>query len=251
MMLRPPIVSYAQNFEDVLLDRIFRDQPTGFYIDIGAWHPVLDSVTKHFADKGWRGVNVEPVKADFDRFVEARPRDINLNVAVGAAEGRAPFVEVAGTGWSSLGLRVDRQTIAAAGYTAREIEVPVTTLAAITDRHVTRPVDFLKIDVEGFEGDVIAGGEWRACRPRVLVIEAIDPETWEPSWDEWEGMVLERGYEFGLFDGINRFYFRREEPELRRFFRAPANRLDSFMTYGEKCLIDEVVRLRAAVQAPA
>jgi len=250
MKLRPPMVSYAQNFEDVVLDRVFRDQPTGFYLDIGAWHPTLDSVTRHFYDKGWSGVNVEPVRADWERLVEARPRDVNLNVAVGAREGTARFAEVVGSGWSALDLRIDPALIAEKGFAAHETEVTVTTLAALTERHVRGTVDFLKIDVEGAERDVIAGGEWRAFRPRVLVIEAIDPVTWQPCWSDWEGMVFERGYEFGLFDGVNRFYFRREEPALRRHFLAPANCLDSFITYAQRSLIDEVVHLRAQCAAP-
>ena len=55
-----PMISYAQNFEDVILWRALRDVPNGFYIDIGAGHPVADSVTMHFYEHGWRGINVEP-----------------------------------------------------------------------------------------------------------------------------------------------------------------------------------------------
>ena len=54
------IISYAQNFEDVLLWRALKQVRNGFYIDIGAQHPEHDSVSKLFYDHGWRGVHVEP-----------------------------------------------------------------------------------------------------------------------------------------------------------------------------------------------
>ena len=77
------VISYAQNFEDVMLNRVFADQTTGFYIDVGAMDPVLDSVTKTFYDRGWTGINIEPDARSFASVAAARERDINLNVAVG------------------------------------------------------------------------------------------------------------------------------------------------------------------------
>ncbi len=85
------MISHAQNGEDVVLRRAFADREGGFYIDIGACHPVEDSVTLHFYERGWRGVNVEPDRALFDRLTAARPRDVNLCVAIGQERGRADF----------------------------------------------------------------------------------------------------------------------------------------------------------------
>jgi uncharacterized membrane protein len=94
-LARPPILSYAQNAEDVVLSRAFADQEFGLYVDIGAYHPVEDSVTLHFYERGWRGVNVEPDRELHALFVEARPRDTNLCAAVTAqpaiAQLRAPW----------------------------------------------------------------------------------------------------------------------------------------------------------------
>jgi FkbM family methyltransferase len=87
------MLTYAQNFEDVVLARAFEGRSTGFYIDIGASHPEHLSVTKHFYDRGWRGVNVEPIPRAYQRFVEARLRDVNLNVAVGRERGEREFFE--------------------------------------------------------------------------------------------------------------------------------------------------------------
>src|SRR5207244_2277331 len=67
---------------------------SGFYIDIGASHPKNLSVTKHFYDKGWKGINIDPLKACHPLFVEARPRDINLNLAIDSENGVRDFYEV-------------------------------------------------------------------------------------------------------------------------------------------------------------
>jgi len=72
------LVSYAQNFEDVMLWSCFGQLDSGFYIDIGADNPVTDSVTKNFYEKGWSGINIEPCENSFIKLQTNRPRDINI-----------------------------------------------------------------------------------------------------------------------------------------------------------------------------
>jgi hypothetical protein len=80
----------------------------------------------------------------------------------------------------------------------------------------------VKIDVEGAEADVLAGGDWRRFRPRLVVIEAIAPGTGLPAWEDWEPFLLQRGYAMALFDGLNRFYVAQEAPEVaQRLSAAP------------------------------
>ena len=74
-------ISYAQNMEDVLLWRCFKDLENGTYIDVGANDPSEDSVTKAFYDRGWSGINIEPIQRHHDDLTAQRPRDINLRVA--------------------------------------------------------------------------------------------------------------------------------------------------------------------------
>src|SRR4051794_11223742 len=86
-----PMLSYAQNAEDVVLRRVFADVDHGFYVDVGASAPVDDNVTLHFYEQGWSGVNVEPDLDDFEELVAARPRDISLHAAVGSGGGSLRF----------------------------------------------------------------------------------------------------------------------------------------------------------------
>ena len=88
------LLSYSQNFEDVLLWRALRDVPAGFYIDVGANDPELHSVTKLFYDAGWHGINIEPMPSYLQPFLDQRPRDINLSCAAGAAAGEITLFDV-------------------------------------------------------------------------------------------------------------------------------------------------------------
>ena len=104
-------ISYAQNMEDILLDRLFRGRP-GTFMDIGANHPFLDSNTYFFYLRGWRGVNLEPIPRNHALFLEHRPGDLNLEVAASDSEGSLTFHEIATdeglTGHSSLSGRSPR-----------------------------------------------------------------------------------------------------------------------------------------------
>ena len=169
------MISYAQNFEDVILNRAFRHQRSGFYIDIGAFDPVVDSVTKHFYDLGWRGVNVEPVNSSFQRFVRECPLDQNFCIAIGENEGTIDFHKWGDTGLSTANIEACAIDFTQSGLVKETISVPVTTLASLCQKINVSTIDFLKVDVEGFERKVLAGNDWDKYRPRVVVVEAIRP----------------------------------------------------------------------------
>jgi FkbM family methyltransferase len=247
------MISYAQNLEDVVLNRVFHNVPGGKYIDIGAYDPEIDSVTKHFYDMGWTGVNVEAVDRFHEKFVQSRPRDRNVNAAVGDRSGTVLFNEWGDSGLSTYREQFDTAVVASLGYVRKQQQVRMITLAEITAELCGIDIQFLKIDVEGAERDVLLGGEWRSFRPRVILVEAIKPKLpgcdlygFEPTWFEWEGLLFQNGYEFALFDGLNRFYYRREEPHLRPLLSAPANVTDGFKLSHGHCLIQSDVTTAAA-----
>ena len=207
-------LSYAANLEDYHLARAFADQASGFYIDIGAGHPVADNVSCWFYLQGWRGIVVEPQRQLIELYPRVRPRDIPVATLVGRAAGEVDFHMVKRlTGFSS--------TVAEHARNAREFgagfrtqRMPMTTLAALCEAHEVAMIDFLKVDVEGAEGDVIAGGDFRRFRPRVVLVEALAPGTMAENFAAWEPLLLDQGYVFVLFDGLNRFYVAGEEEAL-------------------------------------
>lgn len=225
------MVSYAQNFEDVILNRVFNNRASGFYIDLGAMDPVYDSVTKAFYDRGWRGINVEPSEYFYKRLAAERERDINLNIAVGDVVETRPLYVFEGFGLSTFDPEFRRVSVEH-GYSYQEVTCNVTTLAEVCRQYVDCPIDFLKIDAEGWEGPILRGGDWANFRPTVLIVEAIHPFIHEPEWACWEPFLLEQcDYLFVYFDGVNRFYVPREYEELVPAFSRPACILDGFQMY--------------------
>ncbi len=225
------MISYAQNAEDVVLARLFSERAVGRYVDIGAGDPVEASVTKHFYDNGWRGINIEPIPSLAERLRSDRPEDVTLAVAIGATPGKAVLHVVENEwGWSTLDDELARSYHEDHNWQLHDVEVDVITLADVLDRH-PGAIDFLKIDVEGAERDVIEGADWTHHRPRVIVVEATSPGAPTPTHDEWEPILLDAGYRCALFDGLNRFYAAADDEEALRHLAAPANVFDEFETY--------------------
>jgi FkbM family methyltransferase len=220
-----PTVSYAQRFEDLYLMRCFAGDSDGFYIDIGSGHPVYDNTSFAFYLKGWHGITVEPNPwlARLSRAV--RPRDRHVEALVGAAVGEATFYLV--NGFHGLSTMIESHARAAQtqfGKSSQAIAVPVTTLKDLCRRHAPPAFDFLKVDVEGAEQDVLLNGDWQNYRPKVVVAEALAPYTLAPAWQAWEPFLAKHGYRYVWFDSLNRYYLAEEASALARCFEtAPAS----------------------------
>lgn len=233
-------ISYAQNHEDVTLMRALGHLPTGFYIDVGAHDPVADSVTKAFYDRGWCGVNVEPVPQCHQRFVQQRPRDVNLAAAVGAAPGHTTLHEVQGTGLSTSDAQL-AQGYQQEGHAVVAHTVEVRTLNDICAEHAAqREIHFLKVDVEGAELQVLEGLDLMRYRPWVVLVEATRPRSQEPSHQAWEPLLMRSGYQFAWFDGLNRFYVADERAAMRARLAQPPSVHDQAMHFTERFLRDDV-----------
>ena len=223
-------VSYAQNFEDVLLWRALGHVGNGFYIDIGAHDPEQHSVTKAFYERGWYGVNVEPLRQHHQAFLDQRARDINLCVAAGDEEGEITLFEVPSVpGWASADPHVARAH-EQDGFELLAHTVPLRTLRSICAEHVSSDIHFLKIDVEGLEAQVLRGMDFERWRPWVLVIEATMPNSRETNHESWEAMVTGQRYRFAYFDGLNRYYVADEHPELMASLQTQPNVFDDFIS---------------------
>jgi FkbM family methyltransferase len=226
------MISYAQNYEDVILMRALASVDKGRYIDVGAQHPINDSVTKAFYEKGWRGINIEPVDQWFKLLQRDRPEDTNLHAVVSSTAGEHVLYEVVDTGLST-GSATFAERHKAGGHEVVRHTVPGRTLDDVIESGGLADIHFLKIDVEGAEGDVLRSISLDRHRPWILVIEATEPNSQVPAYGEWEPLVLTAGYSLVYEDGLNRFYLAEEHGELRDAFRLPPNYFDSFMPYSE------------------
>ena len=222
--------SYAQNFEDVMLWRALGHVERGFYIDVGAFLPDVDSVTRAFSERGWRGINIEPHPDFIARLAAARPDDVNLAIAVGDTQGSIALHAVGRTGLAT----VDAESAArhaAEGWPIVRIEVPCRRLADVWDEHVPadQPVHFLKVDVEGHEAAVLRGLDWSRQRPWIVVVEATHPATKLPSHAQWQPALEAAGYRMVYWDGLNRFFLAGEQAGLAVHFDCPPNVFDDFV----------------------
>jgi FkbM family methyltransferase len=215
-------LSYTQNLEDYHLSLAFAGQKTGTYIDVGAGHPVADNVSFWFYERGWQGVVVEPQAELAGLYVRVRPRDIAVCGLVGRENGEIDFHVVDRLhGFSTTVEHIARQA-QQFGASYRTVRMPVMTLAQLCAEHRLTEIDFLKIDVEGGEADVLYGADWQRYRPKVVVLEAVMPGSGEPAWGEWEPFLVSQGYRFAMFDKLNRFYVAQERPDI--FARVPSER---------------------------
>ena len=224
------MISYAQNFEDVILARALRSVDHGFYVDIGAWHPDRHSVTRHFYEEGWCGINVEPGRTYFGHLERQRPRDVNLNVVVSDRPGKVAFHEAPHSGLSGADEGVI-ETARRHGIEPSTYDVEAITLADLLARHAgEREIHFLKIDVEGHEPLVLRSGDWARFRPWIVVVEAISPSG-DSTHEAFDADLRAQRYAFAYFDGLNRFYVRAESAELLQHFALPPNVFDGIARF--------------------
>jgi FkbM family methyltransferase len=209
------LISYSQNGEDVRLWRVFAEVESGFYVDVGAAHPSLGSVTRLFYERGWSGINVEP-SPYFDSIAAERPRDVNLRVAIGTRNDDEVGFFVT---WPDMGMStLDPSSHAHVPETVERVEeiiVPQRRLETILHDHAAdRTIHFMKVDVEGAEREVLASADWESYRPLVLVVESVEAWSTVSTHERWEPILIDAGYRFAAFDGINRFYVEGAHSEL-------------------------------------
>lgn len=204
---------HSQYYEDYILSLIFSDVQKGIYIDVGAHHPDKESVTKYFYLLGWNGINIDPLKGSKDLFERARPHDINLEVGASNETKVLLFHQVQKTGLSSFSdenlTRFEQY-----GFNNLTYEAKVRPLNSILKEYPQHSIDFIKIDVEGYEREVLEGIDLVKHRPKVFVIEATVPYTLLPSHERFEDILLQNHYLFVLFDGLNRYYLAKEHDDL-------------------------------------
>lgn len=221
-------ISYAQNLEDLVLWRALQQVKQGFYVDVGAAWATEDSVTKSFYQRGWRGVNIEPNPEFMKDYAETRQGDITLNIALGKSTGYAEMSFFSDTGLSSLIAGVSNEHVKT-GRPAEVATVEIDTLTNVFSQHKPKgDIHFLKVDVEGFEQQVLEGNDWKKYRPWIVVVEATHPMSQVENHHDWEHLLLDADYSLAYTDGLNRFYLSSEHMDLMPSFKYPPNIFDNY-----------------------
>ena len=169
--------SYSQEGEDMIIRSLFNDKiENGFYVDIGAYDPKRFSNTYFFYKNGWRGINIDATRGSMNLFNKFRPRDINLELLISDQVGEVSFYMFAEFAFNTfdkeLALKRELQ-----GNKILEIkQTRAVTLKEVLEKYVCQPIkiDFLTIDVEGVEMQVLKSNDWERFKPLVIVCESLD-----------------------------------------------------------------------------
>ena len=168
--------SYGQEGEDMILRTIFQGQKKGFYVDVGAHHPVRFSNTYYFYRQGWRGINLDARPGSMRLFKLLRSRDVNLELAVSDRKGYQTyymFNDPALNGFSEC-LSLQRNELKGYRIVATKT-IETYPLGELLGRHCppNQKIDFLSVDVESMDLNVLRSNDWEKYRPKVVLVEIL------------------------------------------------------------------------------
>lgn len=173
-------VSFSQEGEDMVIERFFNKKQKGFYIDVGAHHPIRYSNTYKFYKKGWRGINIDAMPGSMDLFNKLRPNDINLEYAISDTPQKMTFYIFNGAELNTLSKEEadyrnnKNEFVGCHIIDTKEIETY--TLSEVLDKHFPKKecIDFMSIDVEGLDFAVLKSNNWSKYKPKMILIEALN-----------------------------------------------------------------------------
>jgi FkbM family methyltransferase len=170
-----PKYSYSQLGEDLILDFFLKEKTSGFYIDVGAYHPINLSNTYKFYKRGWSGVNIEPNYTKFNLFEKQRTRDINLNIGIGSDKEKAQFFVFDADTLSTFS-KESAEGYEKIGHKILEVRnIDLVPLKTVIDKYSKgREIDFLSIDTEGYELEVLNTNDWGLFRPKLIILETVE-----------------------------------------------------------------------------
>ena len=213
--------SYSQEGEDMILRRIFERQSKGFYIDIGAHHPFRYSNTYYFYIKGWNGINIDPLPGCMEKFDIFRSRDLNLELPISNTMKELTYYILNDSALNGFSKQLTEERIAKGNYHLIETKkLKTQTLKEIFEIYLKQAplIDFMSIDVEGHENEVVLSNDWSIYRPKIVLVEILNKSLDELRNDRTVQFLNKYGYHF-IAKTIGTCFFITEEYFNDRFDR--------------------------------
>ncbi len=193
-------ISFSQFGEDLLINDII-NKDKGFYIDVGAFHPIQSSNTYFFYKKGWNGINIEPRVGSKELFDKYRPKDINLECGISDVQGKLKYKSFSEGRYNRMEEADDNL-----GNSDNSYNINVKTLESILNEVLTSQtqIDFISIDVEGMELKVLKSLDINKYKPELIVVEDHSFSIEKKS--ETYSYLINKGYELKAI-GINSLFY--------------------------------------------
>jgi FkbM family methyltransferase len=172
-----PIESYSSFGEDRLILKFLAKLPTGFYVDVGAHAPIDYSNTYALYQRGWRGIAIDPDPDSISAFQATRPEDTALQLAIGSKPGKIRLHLFSDRSMNTVDPDLYKKTLTNPRKRhLGDIDVEQKTLADVLAEHVPagRTVDFMNVDCEGVDLDVLRSNDWARFHPKLLAVEDLD-----------------------------------------------------------------------------
>ena len=210
--------SYSQEGEDRILKRIFNKNQQGFFVDVGAHHPKRFSNTYFFYKRGWRGINIDAMPGSMELFNRHRPDDINIEVPISSSEQELDYFIFNDKALNGFSKDLSEERANKYNYKIEKvIKLKTKTLNNILiETNVPTEFEFLTIDVEGLDHEVLLSFKIDHFKPKVILIELIGQTFEELQQNDSYKYLLNHNYIL-LAKTVNTCFFINNEYKKIRF----------------------------------
>ena len=199
--------SYSQEGEDLILNRFFEKQNKGFYIDVGAHHPVRFSNTYMFYKRGWSGINIDAMPNSMKIFNLLRPRDINLEIPISLNEKKMTYYSFNDPAINGFNKNLSQSRTNDYKLISK-ISLETKTLEKLLDKYlIKKEIDFLSIDVEGLDLEVLKSTNLKKYKPKIILVEILESNFDNLKNCDLYNFLMDNDYVF-LAKTINTFFFK-------------------------------------------
>jgi len=199
---KKPSLHFGEFGEDIFINRIFKNTKYGMYVDIGCYHPFKGSLTAKLYSKNWNGINVDLSKTSIDLFKIARKKDINLNLAVSNFDGETSYYENSPINQQNSLTKINNEQT--------EVKIKCLTLNSILSQNSVENFDYLNIDVEGSELEVIEGIDLIKYHPSLITIENNNLLLEDYLKDNVYKVLISNDYVFINKIGVTNFFLQKK-----------------------------------------
>ena len=205
---KKPNFHHGEFAEDIFINRVFKSVNSGFYIDIGAYHPFKGSLTNLLFKKGWRGMNIDISRESIDLFKIARPNDLNINCAITNFNGETYYYQNS---------EINQQnSLLKSNDNQKKVKVNAFTLNELIKIKKIDQCDYLNVDTEGNEIDILQNIKFDVIQPLLVSIEDNSFDLQNINKKKIIDLMMKQNYQMINIIGVTMFFTQKKN--INRFY---------------------------------